>query len=123
MLVECRWLQQLAAIPEVTEVPAFSQEAKDVLDQLATSFGVQDATAVKKACMTVGSYMLGIKVLRTVTTPCWHVQVESITNHDVKAIEYVIKDRIAHQPELAKVSQAMTKFNLPEKVWSVVTIF
>ena len=48
MLVECRWLQQLAAIPEVTEVPAFSQEANAVLDELATGFGVQDAAAVKK---------------------------------------------------------------------------
>ena len=50
ILVECRWLQQLAAIPEVTEVPAFSQEANSVLDQLAASFGVQDASEVKKAC-------------------------------------------------------------------------
>ena len=33
------------------------------------------------------------------------MQVESITNHDVKAIEYVIKERIAHHPELAKVSR------------------
>ena len=49
ILVECRWLQQLAAIPEVTEVPAFSQEANAILDQLANDFGVQDAAAVKKA--------------------------------------------------------------------------
>lgn len=34
----------------------------------------------------------------------WFVlQVESVTNHDVKAIEYIIKDRISHNPELAKV--------------------
>ena len=48
VLVECRWLQQLAAIPEVTEVPAFSQEATAALDLLASSFDVQDALAVKK---------------------------------------------------------------------------
>ncbi|KAL3145832.1 hypothetical protein ABBQ38_015205 [Trebouxia sp. C0009 RCD-2024] len=77
ILVECRWLQQLAATPEVTEVPAFSEEANSILDQLASGFGVQDAAAVKK--------------------------VESVTNHDVKAIEYVIKERIGHNPELAKV--------------------
>lgn len=48
VLVECRWLQQLSAIPEVTEVPAFSQEATAALDLLASSFDVQDASAVKK---------------------------------------------------------------------------
>ena len=31
------------------------------------------------------------------------MQVESITNHDVKAIEYIIKERISHNPELAEV--------------------
>lgn len=50
VLVECRWLQQLAAISEVTEVPPFSQEATAALDLLASSFGVQDALAVKKVC-------------------------------------------------------------------------
>ncbi len=50
VLVECRWLQQLSAIPEVTEVPAFSQEATAALDLLASSFDVQDALAVKKVC-------------------------------------------------------------------------
>jgi len=50
VLVECRWLQQLAAISEVTEVPAFGQEATAALDLLASSFDVQDALAVKKVC-------------------------------------------------------------------------
>ncbi|DBA75558.1 TPA: hypothetical protein ACH3X2_009116 [Trebouxia sp. C0005] len=77
VLVECRWLQQLAAITAVTEVPAFSQEATAALDLLASSFDVQDALAVKK--------------------------VESITNHDVKAIEYIIKERISHNTELAEI--------------------
>ena len=36
------------------------------------------------------------------------LQVESVTNHDVKAIEYVIKERIGHNPELAKVSTRTT---------------
>lgn len=34
------------------------------------------------------------------------LQVESVTNHDVKAIEYVIKERIGHNAELAKVHSA-----------------
>ncbi len=52
VLVECRWLQQLAEIPEVTEVPAFSSEADAALDQLAVNFSVQDALAVKKVICT-----------------------------------------------------------------------
>lgn len=39
VLVECRWLQQLSRIPEVTEVPAFSPEANAVLDRLCTQEG------------------------------------------------------------------------------------
>jgi hypothetical protein len=46
--VECRWLQQLSRIPEVTEVPPFSPEANGILDRLATEFSVQDALDVKK---------------------------------------------------------------------------
>ena len=46
--VECRWLQQLSQIPQVTEVPAFSSEAKAVLDNLASNFTVQDAQEVKQ---------------------------------------------------------------------------
>ena len=48
MLVECRWLQQLADIPEIKEVPAFSKEAQAALAQLAEKFDVTDAAAVKK---------------------------------------------------------------------------
>lgn len=48
VLVECRWLKQLADIPEIAEVPAFSTEAQAALDQLASTFDVKDAMAVKK---------------------------------------------------------------------------
>ena len=58
VLVECRWLQQLAAIPEITEVPAFSQEANAVRDKLAADFGVRDATSVKKARLIVAVCLL-----------------------------------------------------------------
>lgn len=103
--MECRWLQQLAAIPEVTEVPAFSAEGYSVLDQLATGFGVQDAAAVKKVSVLCGLDVLLYKfVWASRQTWTGEVQVESVTNHDVKAIEYVIKERIGHNPELAKVS-------------------
>lgn len=48
VLVEIRWLQQLAAIPEVTEVPSFSEEANRLLNALADGFSVDDALEVKQ---------------------------------------------------------------------------
>lgn len=48
VLVEIRWLQQLSAIPEVTEVPAFSEEANQLLNALAEGFSVDDALEVKQ---------------------------------------------------------------------------
>jgi hypothetical protein len=77
VLVECRWLQQLAALPGVPEVPPFGPAATSLLDSIATGFSVTDAEDVKK--------------------------IERTTNHDVKAIEYVLKDRFAADPELSKV--------------------
>lgn len=78
--VEVRWLQQLAAHPDITEVPALSAAARDVLDQLVEHFSLADAEAIKS--------------------------IERTTNHDVKAVEYFIKDKIAPVPEL----QAITEF-------------
>jgi len=77
--VEVRWLQCLARHPEIKEVPAFSAEANQLLDDLVTNFSVSDAEAIKKH--------------------------EKVTNHDVKAVEYFIKDRIEILPELAAVSE------------------
>ena len=74
--VEARWLQQLSQIPAVVEVPPFSAEANALLDHLATHFSVEDAGEVK--------------------------EVERTTNHDVKAVEYVIKSKIKKNPELEK---------------------
>ena len=77
--VEVRWLEQLAAQPEIAEVPAFSTDAKQRLDQLVADFSLADAEHIKS--------------------------IESTTNHDVKAVEYFLKERIADQPELAAVSE------------------
>ena len=77
VLVECRWLQKLAALPGVPEVPAFGPTATSLLDSIATEFSLEDAEAVKK--------------------------VERTTNHDVKAIEYVLKDKFLADPELSNV--------------------
>ncbi|GFH09619.1 adenylosuccinase [Haematococcus lacustris] len=79
VMVECRWLQKLSQIPQVTEVPAFSAEANAVLDMLATTFSSEQALQVKAF--------------------------ERTTNHDVKAVEYVLKELFGRQPELARVTE------------------
>jgi adenylosuccinate lyase len=77
--VEVRWLQRLAAHAGIPEVPAFSASANAFLDQLVANFSEADAEWIK-------------------TT-------ERTTNHDVKAVEYFLKDRVAGVPELAKVNE------------------
>ncbi|CAG9466452.1 unnamed protein product [Pedinophyceae sp. YPF-701] len=77
--VECRWLQKLSTMPEITEVPAFGPEATALLDELANNFTVADAQDVK--------------------------DVEKTTNHDVKAVEYVLKKRFEAVPELKAASE------------------
>jgi adenylosuccinate lyase len=75
--VECAWLRQLSELPGVPEVPPLAPPALALLDQLSTAFTVADAAAVKA--------------------------VEATTNHDVKAVEYVLKERFAADPQLAAV--------------------
>jgi adenylosuccinate lyase len=79
LVVEVRWLQSLAANPAITEVPTFSAAANAHLDALVNGFGEADAERVK--------------------------EIERTTNHDVKAIEYLIKERIAEHSELSAVSE------------------
>jgi len=79
VLVEVRWLQALAAHSEVQEVPAFSEHARNLLDGLVESFGESDAQRIKN--------------------------IERTTNHDVKAVEYFLKERIAGNRELEAVSE------------------
>ena len=77
--IEVRWLQRLAALPGVAEVPAFSAEAQQFLDALVSNFSLADAEWIKDR--------------------------ERVTNHDVKAVEYFLKDRVKALPELAAVSE------------------
>ncbi|MFI3137143.1 MAG: adenylosuccinate lyase [Methylococcaceae bacterium] len=79
VLVEVRWLQALAAHSGITEVPAFSATAQQVLNDLVDNFSEADALRVKA--------------------------IEKTTNHDVKAVEYLLKEKIAGQAELEKVSE------------------
>ncbi|REL26812.1 adenylosuccinate lyase [Thalassotalea euphylliae] len=77
--VEVRWLQKLAATADITEVPAFSDEANAVLDTIVANFSEQDALRVKT--------------------------IEATTNHDVKAVEYFLKEKIADNAELNAVTE------------------
>jgi adenylosuccinate lyase len=79
VLVEVRWLQALARHPQIPEVPELSGHASNLLDSIARGFTVEDAERIK--------------------------DIERVTNHDVKAVEYFLKERIADQPELAAVSE------------------
>ena len=75
--VECRWLQMLSSMPDVPEVPAFSADANALLDDLCTNFRPDIAQEVK--------------------------DIERTTNHDVKAVEYVLKARLGKDAQLAEV--------------------
>jgi adenylosuccinate lyase len=79
VMVEVRWLEALAADPAIPEVPALGAAARDRLRALVDGFGEADARRVR--------------------------EIESTTNHDVKAVEYFIKERIADLPELAAISE------------------
>jgi adenylosuccinate lyase len=79
VMVEVRWLQHLANHPGVIEVAPFSDEANAILNQLVDNFTVEQALRVK--------------------------EIESTTNHDVKAVEYLLKETIADNAELNAVSE------------------
>ncbi|WP_295608534.1 lyase family protein, partial [uncultured Lamprocystis sp.] len=79
VLVEVRWLQALARHARITEVPTLSAHAVNLLDSIVSGFQVEDAQRVKN--------------------------IERTTNHDVKAVEYFLKERIAGNQELAAVSE------------------
>ena len=79
VLVEVRWLQHLAAERAITEVPAFSSDTQKLLNELVDNFSEQDALRVK--------------------------EIESTTNHDVKAVEYLLKEKIAGNKELEAVTE------------------
>ena len=79
VLVEVRWLQALAGHGQIKEVPALTAAANTLLDGIATNFSQSDARRVK--------------------------EIESTTNHDVKAIEYFLKEKTLGNAEIAKVSE------------------
>ncbi len=79
VLVEVRWLQALAAHQGIPEVPALSGHASNILNGIFDNFSEEDARRVKN--------------------------IERTTNHDVKAVEYFLKEKIAGNAELEAVSE------------------
>ena len=77
--VEVRWLQKLAETLEISEVEPLSPTSNAHLEAVLTSFSSESAAAVKA--------------------------IERTTNHDVKAIEYFLKDAIASDVALAEASE------------------
>ena len=77
--VEVRWLQKLAAQAAIKEVPAFDEKANDYLDKIVADFNEEDAARIKT--------------------------IERTTNHDVKAVEYFLKEKVESVPALHAVSE------------------
>ena len=77
--VELNWLKALAAEPKILEVPGFSDFTLAEIDKVIENFSLEDAAAVKA--------------------------IEATTNHDVKAIEYWLKERFSGVPEVAAASE------------------
>jgi adenylosuccinate lyase len=77
--VEIEWLKALAAASEIAECPAFSATTVSQLNELLANFSVANAQAIKT--------------------------IEARTNHDVKAMEYWLKQALADNPEVARTSE------------------
>lgn len=81
--VEVRWLQKLAACAEIKEVPAFDANANAYLDKIVQEFNEQDAQRIKT--------------------------IERTTNHDVKAVEYFLKEKVEN---LLRYMPCLSSFTL-----------
>lgn len=77
--VELRWLHLLSANADITEVPKLSTNAEDFINNMIINFSVEDAAKIK--------------------------DIELETNHDVKAVEYFIKQQFKANDELNKISE------------------
>ena len=79
LLVEVRWLQTLSRTADISEVPEFSAAANALLDSIVQNFDPTQAQRIK--------------------------EIERTTNHDVKAVEYYLKEQVAGHAELNAVSE------------------
>ena len=79
VLVEVRWLQALSRSDAIAEVPPLSHHADPLLENIAANFNLEDAQRIKN--------------------------IERTTNHDVKAVEYFLKEKVAGNNELEAISE------------------
>ncbi len=79
LIVEIRWLQTLSRTADIDEVPEFSEAANALLESIIENFDPAEAQRIK--------------------------EIERTTNHDVKAVEYYLKQQVAQNPELEAVSE------------------
>lgn len=79
VMVEIRWLEMLTEFANLPEIPPLSTHAKKMLQDIIDNFSLQDAERIK--------------------------HIESGINHDVKAVEYFIKERVAGNQELAALAE------------------
>jgi len=77
--VEVRWFQMLAANPDIKEVPSLSEIAQIFLNDIVMNFSEEHAARVK--------------------------EIERTTNHDVKAVEYFLKEQVEVYDELVSSSE------------------
>ena len=77
--VEIAWLKQLARCRQIAEVPPLGKDMQRKLDDIVTKFSLRDAQRIKK--------------------------IEDTINHDVKAVEYFLKEKIRGNRQLAKLSE------------------
>ena len=79
LLVEVRWLEAMSKNSQIPEVPEFSLKSKNVLSNIVDNFSLEDAKVIK--------------------------EIEKTTNHDVKAVEYYLKEKVSSTPELQNVNE------------------
>ena len=79
VIIELRWLQLLSMHPEISEVQTLSDDGQRILNSISDRFCLADAQRVK--------------------------EIERSTNHDVKAVEYFLKEQFAQHPELTRISE------------------
>ena len=96
--VEIAWFKALAAHESFPALPALSVDDREFLDQLVDTFSEDDAAAVK--------------------------QIEATTNHDVKAVEYWLKERLSGQPGLSEHAEfihfACTSEDINNLSWALI---
>ena len=77
--IEIEWLKVLASCEQIDEIPQLTTRTLKLLDEISDNFSIQDATRIK--------------------------EIEASTNHDVKAIEYFLKEKITGNEELEKICE------------------